>query len=256
MPNSRRLFLRSTAIAAVGLSLKPWSFAEHKNERKPFESPRGLLFDEPDIPKILKNTQHPRFAPYWKSLVNADLAADTKFLRDDVRLNSHVVDFLKVRLILERTSFVYALTKDTQQLAVAKHAIKRILDYPKWDYFLEGGTQTFGLQRAPEATIAMAFALEWLDAVLTDQEKAEIKKQIAEKGAPACYRTLWGMKHPDRVRGWTLDPESDYKYPINLSRWPLILNSTNLKVIPIAGLGIAGCLLHGDHPQADRWTEL
>lgn len=256
MSNSRRVFLRSTAIAAVGLSLKPWSLVEHYNEREPFGSSRGLLFDEADIPRILKNTQHPRFAPYWKSLVNADLAADTKFLREEMDLNKHVTDFLKARLILERTSFVAGLTKDAGQLAVAKLAIKRILEYQRWDYFLEGGTETFGLQRAPEATIAMAFALEWLDAFLTDQEKAEIKKQIAEKGAPACYRTLWGMKYPDRVRGWTVNPESEYKYPINLSRWPLILNATNLKVIPIAGLGIAGCLLHGEHPQADRWTEL
>lgn len=256
MSNSRRLFLRSTAVAAVGLSLKPWSFAEQKSGREPFGSSRGLLFDEADIPRILNNTQHPRFAPYWKSLVNADLAADTKFLRDEMSLNKHVTDFLKARIILERTSFVAGLTKDAGQLAVAKLAIKRILEYQQWDYFLEGGTETFGLQRAPEATIAMAFALEWLDAFLTDQEKAEIKKQIAEKGAPACYRTLWGMKYPDRVRGWTVNPESEYKYPINLSRWPLILNATNLKVIPIAGLGVAGCLLHGEHPLADKWTEL
>ncbi|MBI4428270.1 MAG: hypothetical protein HY562_04045, partial [Ignavibacteriales bacterium] len=205
---------------------------------------------------MLKTVQHPRFVPYWKSIVEADLAADMKFLREELRLNNHVSDFLKARIILERTSFVYVLTKDTKHLDVAKLAISRILDYPKWDYFLEGGTLTFGLQRAPEATIAMSFALEWLDAALTDREKAEIKKQIGEKGAPACYRTLWGMKHPDRVRGWGFDPDDDYKFRFDLSRWPFILNSTNLKVIPIAGLGIAGCLLHGEHPQAERWTEL
>ena len=64
------------------------------------------------------------------------------------------------------------------------------------------------------------------------------------------------MKYPERVRGWGFDPESDYKYRFDLRRWPLILNSTNLKVIPIAGLGIAGCLLYDTHPQAPRWVDL
>lgn len=257
MKDSRRNFLRTTALAAAGLSLKPWrTDLRIPEEIGTIQAQRGLLFDESEIPRLLETVKHPRYAPYWKSLVEADLSADRKFLRDELRLNNHVADFLKARIILERTSFVYALTKDQGQLETAKLAVNRILDYAKWDYFLEAGTHTIGLQRAPEATIAMAFALEWLGSALTDEERSEIKKQIGEKGAPACYRTLWGMKHPDRVRGWGFDPEDDYKFRVDLSRWPIILNSTNLKVIPIAGLGIAGCLLSGEHPQADRWTEL
>jgi hypothetical protein len=58
------------------------------------------------------------------------------------------------------------------------------------------------------------------------------------------------------VKGWGFDPEDDYQYRFDLSRWPLILNSTNLKVIPIAGLGMAGCLLYDKHPQARRWVDL
>ena len=34
--------------------------------------------------------------------------------------------------------------------------------YKRWDYFLEGGKDTIGLQRAPEATIAACYALDWL----------------------------------------------------------------------------------------------
>lgn len=257
MKDSRRKFLRSTVLAAAGLALKPWRTTTRiPGMTGTFQTQRGLLFDEPEIPRLLETVKHPRYAPYWKTLVEADLNADRKFLRDELRLNNHVADFLKARIILERTSFVYVLTKDQGQLEIAKLAIKRILEYPKWDYFLEAGTHTIGLQRAPEATIAMAFAQEWLGTALTGEERSEIKRQIGEKGAPACYRTLWGMKHPDRVRGWGFDPEDDYQFRFDLSRWPFILNSTNLKVIPIAGLGIAGCLLSGEHPQADRWTEL
>ncbi len=257
MNNSRRDFLNRTALIAAGLALKPRGLgAKSLSDVALPQSDKGLLFDKSEIPRMLETIKHPRFAPYWKSMAEADLDADTKFLRNEVRLNNHVADMLRARTILERTSFVYLLTKDAGQLAVAKLAIGKLLEYPKWDYFLEAGEFTFGLQRAPEATIAMAFALEWLDDALTVDVKNEIEKQIGEKGAPACYRSLWGMKHPDRVRGWSFDPASDYPFRVDMSRWPLILNSTNLKVIPIAGLGIAGCLLYGKNPQAQRWVEL
>ena len=257
MKTSRRAFLNRTALAAAGIYLGTHSLvAGTRREQGQNNTTRGLLFDADDLPRMREMVKHPRFSAYWQSLTLADMEADRKFLEEELHLNNHVKDFLQARQILERTSFVYALTKDPRQCEIAKLAIERILQYKKWDYFLEGGEHTIGLQRAPETTIAMALAREWLDDVLNNQTKNEIETQIAEKGAPACYRTLYGMQHPDRVRGWGLDPESDYKFRVDLSRWPIILNSTNLKVIPIAGLGIAACLLHGKHPQADRWLNL
>lgn len=256
MKTTRRAFLGSAALGATALVLAPRSLVAKGRQLTQETKSAGLLFDASDIDRMRQTVQHPRFAPYWQSLTNADFASDRKFLAEELRLNNHVADMLKARLILERTSFVYALTRDPKQLEIAKLAIDRLLEYKKWDYFQEGGKETIGLQRAPEATIAMAFAREWLDDTLTNEMKLEMEKQIAEKGAPACYRTLYGMKHPDRVRGWGFDPESDYSFRFDLSRWPIILNSTNLKVIPIAGLGIAACLLYGKLPQAERWLEL
>ncbi|MEX1139541.1 MAG: heparinase II/III family protein [Bacteroidota bacterium] len=254
---SRRDFLNRTALVAAGLSLGSWKSLSHGLRHSP-EGSVGLLFDETDLPRMRETVKHPRFAPYWRSLADADLDADMKFLREELKLTSHVYDMARARVILERTSFAYVISRDRKQLEVAKLAIEKILAYPKWDYFYEGGEFTIGLQRAPEATIAMAFALDWMGSELSAEMRSEMERQIGEKGAPACYRTLWGMLHPDRVRGWTLDINSDYRYrgTIDLSRWPIILNSTNLKVIPIAGLGIAGCLLAGKHPQADRWRDL
>jgi hypothetical protein len=258
MKSSRREFLNTAARTAAGVALTPWkSLAGNALETPPTPSNKGLLFDASDIPRIRETIRHPRFAPYWKLMVDANLEADTRFLRTELRLNNHVVDFARARQILERTSFVYRITGNKRHLEVALLAIDRILEYKKWDYFLEGGELVFGLQRAPEATIAMSFALEWLDDVLTSDLKKEIEKQIGEKGAPACYRSLYGMKYPDRVRGWGFDPESDYEYKIvDMKRWPLILNSTNLKVIPICGLGIAGCMFYDKHPQAPQWLAL
>ena len=258
MKSSRRKFLNTAAMTAAGVALTPWkSLAGSAFEAPSAPSHKGLLFDASDIPRIRETTKHPRFAPYWKSIIEANLEADTKFLRTELRLNNHVADLLRARQILERTSFVYRITGDKRNLEVALLAISRILEYKKWDYFLEGGVHTFGLQRAPETTIAMSFALEWLDDVLSADLKKEIEKQITEKGAPACYVSLYGMKYPDRVRGWGFDPESDYQYKIvDMKRWPLILNSTNLKVIPICGLGIAGCMFYDKYPQAPQWLAL
>jgi hypothetical protein len=256
MKPTRREFLQSSVLAAAGLYA-----GVAKADAAPLleDTPRkwkSLLFDDSDVPRILKTVQHPRFAPHWKTMKEADLKADLKFLKDELRLNNHSKDMLRARLILERSSFVYKLTKDKQHLDIARVAIDRILEYKRWDYFLEAGEHTIALQRASEATIAMSYAREWLDNELSAATKEEMEKQIGEKGAPACYRTLFGMMHPDRVRGWSFDPEDDYPFKVNVSRWPFILNSTNLKVIPIAGLAVGGCLLYDKHPQAKRWVNM
>jgi hypothetical protein len=261
MKTTRRTFLQTTSLFAAALPLANPRLSAAESALAPAAPAgrrRGLLFDESDLPRIRANTTDPRFAAYWQSLVTADLADDTDFLAHKVRYNNHVQDMMRVRQILERTAFVCALTRDAKQLAVAKLAARRLLDYPKWDYFLEGGKQVMGLQRAPEATIAMCCALDWLGDGLSAAERAAIEKGIAEKGAPACYTTLYGMKYPDRVKGWGFDPEDDYPqaFRVNLARWPLILNSTNLKVIPTAALGIAACALYGRHPQAEQWLDL
>ena len=257
MRSSRRRFLNTAALTAAGVVLSPWkAIAGYIPTPAQGATQHGLLFDKADILRIRETLKLPRFAAFWSSVVGADLETDKKFLRTEVRLNNHAVDFLKVRQILERTSFVYTIAGDKRHLEVALMAIGKMLEYKKWDYFLEGGEFTMGLQRAPEATIAMSFALEWLNDDLSGDLKKEMEKQIGEKGAPACYRTLYGMKYPDRVRGWKFDPESDYPYPVDMKRWPLILNSTNLKVIPICGLGVGACLLYDKHPQAKQWLNL
>jgi hypothetical protein len=255
MAESRRSFLQKAAVASAGLLLARPAVAGTPFQSRVPEA-GGFLFGPDDLERIRATLQLPRFAPFWKEMTSADFDADQKFLTAQLRLNNHSKDILQARQILERSSFVYALTGSRQDLGIARLAIARILEYKRWDYFLEGGKETIGLQRAPETTIAMCCALDWLGDGLSQETRREIERQIAEKGAPACYRTLYGMKYPDRVRGWGFDPEDDYSYRFDLSRWPFILNSTNLKVIPIAGLGMAACLLYGRHPLAQRWLDL
>jgi hypothetical protein len=260
MKHTRRAFLQTASLAAVSLPIAGSLRAQPGAAPQPQPARggrRGLLFDEADLPRIRANAANPRFAACWKAMAGADLADDTDFLEHHVHFNNHTVDMLRVRTILERAAFVHMVTGEARQVPVAKLAIRRILEYPKWDVFLEGGRTPFGLQRAPEATIALAFALDWLGDNLDAAERAEIERQIAVKGAPACFTTLYGLKYPDRVKGWGMDPAEDYPYRyVDFKRWPLIINATNLKVIPIAALGIAACLLHGRHPQAESWLDL
>jgi len=216
----------------------------------------SLLFDASDLPRIRANLDSPRLAELRATLFPTDLPAREKFLREEVRLENLMYDMAKVRTHLEQSAFAYAVSGDAAQLAIAKLALRRLCEYQRWDYFLEAGNKTIGLQRAPEATIASVLALDWLGDQVTPEERALVEDSIIRKGAPACYTTLYGMKHPDRVRGWTQDPREKMPFVINMARWPLILNSTNLKVIPICGLGYAAIHFHGRHPEAGKWLEL
>ena len=60
------------------------------------------------------------------------------------------------------------------------------------------------------------------------------------------------------MQGWGWNPRSevdDFRH-LSLKRWPLIINATNLKIIPTASLGIAACYFRGRVPEAEGWLEL
>jgi hypothetical protein len=128
---------------------------------------RGLFFDEADLPRIRANTTDPRFAAFWQTQLQADIAADTNFLSNELRLTNHTVHLLRAQRILERASFIYLVNREPGQLALAKLALRRMLDYPEWDSFIEGGRQVIGLQRATEGTVALLQAMECLGDAVT-----------------------------------------------------------------------------------------
>ena len=260
---TRRAFLKTTATLAAALPLArlPLGAAESSAPSAgpaANRTPRGLLFDPSDLPRIRANLALQRLAEVRTMLVDVDFAAQTRFLRDELRLNNHVADFMRVWQLIQNCSLAYVVFEDQRQLDLALLALRRLCDYKRWDYFLEGGKDTIALQRASEATIASCYALDWLGAAVPADLRATVEQKIVTEGAPACYRTLYGMKYPDRVKGWTFDPEDDYPqaFRVSLARWPLILNATNLKIIPTCGLGIAALWFHGRHPDAEKWLEL
>ena len=256
--STRRSFLK-TATALAGVCALNRANSVVAATPVPAAAPApmsGLFFDRADIPHIRANLELPRFATLRAKLFGRDLAAEERFLRDEIKLTDHIMDQSKARAILEHAALVFALTGEKRELALARLAIQRLSAYAAWDYFLEGGTQVIGLQRAPETTIAFCLALDWLGAELSAAERAAMEEQIATKGAPACFLSLYGMKYPDRVRGWSMDPAENFPGKMDLTRWPLILNATNLKIIPTCALGLAAICLQGRHPDAARWLEL
>ena len=253
--HSRRRFLGGGIAGLVGFLLPRMRFFSLTPGISQDGHPR-LFFSGNDLPRVRENARLPLFKSYWESLLNADLAADTKFLREELDIHNHVAHLLRANEVLKRSAFVALIGENRAHEDLAKLAISKILSYNEWDYFMEGGKETIGLQRAPETTMAMSFAYDWLFDRLSSDEKAAMIKAIAEKGVPPCYRTLYGMRFPDRVKGWGFDPASSYKGRVDLSRWPIILDRTNLKMIPIAGLTIGALLLYDSYPEAPKWLAL
>lgn len=258
MNTSRRTFLKTSATLAATLPFARLASAATTPASSPgiADPRRGLLFDPSELPRIRANLDLPRLAEVRATLVNVDFAAETRFLRNELRLNNHVVDFIRAWKLVQNSSFAYVVWGDARHLELALLGLTRLCDYKRWDYFLEAGKDTIGLQRAPEATIATCYALDWLGSAVPAELRRRVEDKIITEGAPACYRTLYGLKYPDRVRGWGFDPEDDFQFRFDLSRWPLILNPTNLKVIPTCGLGIAALWFYGRHPDAKKWLQL
>ena len=261
MPVSRRSFLRTSAFVATVPLLAPPSLRPH---RHPAESTAakpnrkaGLLFDKANLPRTRPTLEHPPLAGVRKKITDFNYDELLQFIRHESDLRNRVAHMREIREHLEHASLAYALYQQPRDLELAKAALDRILQYDPWDYFYEGDYEPLGFQRAPEATIAVCLALDWIGEHLAPETIAEAERQIATKGAPACFNSLYGMMYPDRVRGWNINHRDD-DIPANFSlkRWPLILNATNLKIIPTCALGYAGLWLHGRHPQADNWLQM
>ncbi len=253
---SRRDFMRDGSLAAGALSVLPSPMSLFAKPIGDKSLPLGLLFGKEDLETIRSRTKHPLFEKYWQALVKMDTAGDFKFLQEEIDLHNHVRHIARAYTILEREAFVYLMSGDRRRGELAHLAVQRILEYPKWDYFIEGGKETFGLQRAPGSTIAMCLAYDWLGDVLSETERQEMLRQIGDKGCQPCYVALYGMRYPDRVKGWGFDPESTYSEERDFSRWPLILDKSNLKAVPMGALAIGLATLWGKDDRVEKWLEM
>jgi hypothetical protein len=252
---SRRDFISKSLFSIAALTI-PWHSKLFSNNLKESEKAPDLFFTKKDLPRIRENIKSPILKNYWDSLVNADIKDDYKFLTEELDIHNHVRHLSRANEMLKRSSFVALAGENKEHEKLAKLAIEKILTFNEWDYFTEDSIQTIGFQRAPETTMSMSFAYDWLFDELSSSEKKEMLDAIALKGVPPCYLTLYGMKNPDKVKGWGFNPTSTNMVRVDLRRWPQFLNYTNLKMIPIAGLMIGSILLQNHHPESKKWLDM
>lgn len=253
---TRREFLRDAGMAASLLAAAP-AMVRAGSKGGPIKAhvPLGLLFSADDVSVLQRKVESPLFRSYWQGLLEMDIASDRRFLEKEIDLHNHLRDIDRACKILEREAFVYLLTGKRDRGTLAHLAVKRLLEYPKWDYFLEAGVYTIGLQRAPATTIAMSLAYDWLGGLLGKDERKEMRRQIGDKGCEPCYRSLFGMRYPDKVVGWGFDRES-YWEDRDMRRWPEILDKTNLKAVPMGALAVGAAALEGFDQRTERWWEM
>jgi hypothetical protein len=252
--NLRSVF---TALAFFLLTGVTGSFAAPTGE--------GVFFDREAVSRYRElYATNPLFATLRKEMDTVDRARERKFLRSEVRYNDHLFDIARVGNLAQQMALLYLFTGDDDAAKLAQECVESLMKFPKWDYFLEGGTDVIGLQRAPNSAIAVALVLETLGDRVPPAMRKRWLTTMAERGIEPCYRATYGMRYPDRVKGWTMDSTSTFfefrplERGINLSRWPIILNTINLKAIPASALALSALVyrnLTGETTDTRRWLE-
>jgi hypothetical protein len=133
--------------------------------------------------------------------------------------------------------------------SLVRQAIERLLAYKRWDYFLDGGEHTIGLQRAPEATIAMVSALS--------SSARPLPRSFRRNGAAgrgqgrACMLPDTVRNEvSERVRGGVLTEDMcAYRFDLRLAAHSEFHQS---KSDSHRGLMMAGCRLYGRHSRRNR----
>ncbi len=224
----------------------------------------GLFFDEADLSALQERfSSEPKFASLQQRLSTFDREAERRFLESEVQYNDHLIHIARVSGTAQDMAFYYAMTDDEDAGSLSIDAVRSLMSFPHWDYFLEADEHIIGLQRAPAASMAVALASDWLGDLVDEEERTEWLRTMGMRGLEPNYRALHGMRHPDQVAGWTIDESSTYfeHRPgdrMDLSNWPRILDRTNLKAVPASALAVGTAAYRrrfGDDDASDRWQE-
>jgi len=225
----------------------------------------GVFFEPQQMSRYRElYATNPLFSILRTQMDTLDRVRERKFLRSEVRYNDHLYDISRVGDLAQKMSLLYLYMGDADAAALAKECVETLMKFPKWDYFLEGGTQVIGLQRAPNSAIAVAITVEALRERVSSAERKRWLTIMAERGTEPCYLATYGMRYPERVKGWSLDTTSTYfthrpqERGLSLARWPIILNTINLKAIPASALALSALVYRthmGDTDDTRRWLE-
>ena len=223
---------------------------------------RTPLYPSPD--RIRKNYHNPVFAGLKSMLESMDLASIRDFLEHRVNLRDYSVDLREITENAERLTFLALGAERDDAADLALQAVAKLMEYSKWDYFMEGGRIPIGVMRAQNANLAVSLVLCYLGGRLPSETRREWIRGLAGKGIELCHESLRCMRFPDQVEGWSFDPESAYleRHPDhrawNLRQFPRLFQANNLRAVTTNGL-MTGTLTYlgefGRSDDTDRWLE-
>lgn len=261
---TRRDFMKLSATAAASVSLLGnAAIAIPASENDVLA--HKLVFDENDLPRMRELFQNsPQFVSFRKRLASIDRTAERRFLQSEVRYNDQLYDIVRVTRTAESMAFLYLMTGDEDGANLAAECIRTLMLFPRWDYFMEAGKYTVGVQRAPSSTIAVSLVSDWLGKRISRNERADWLKTMGERGCEPSYLSLYCIRYPDKVVGWSMDPTSTYMEHrpgsyTDLSRRPEITRDTNLRAVPASALtigAVASRSFFGKTKENERWLEM
>lgn len=195
-----------------------------------------LLFSESDVERMRANTQSPIFEEYWDELLRKEAAEDGNFYRE---------------------AFLYIVTGDAARGERAKRLMLETVRLEHWNNFVDGDLP-LGFLQDGRYTAWTALAYDWLYDLLSEDEREEVRRAIAEKGCVPLYRALHGMRYPETVKGWAFAPYTaiEPKTHIDMTRWPHILGHNNFRAIINGGLTLGLLALEGEDERVDEWKEM
>jgi hypothetical protein len=248
---TRRELLRLSGSAAA-LAMLPDSILAFGGARAGV-GPR-LFFDASELPRIRAAAASSILAPVVDGWAVGGVDATRQALAKAERTGFLYTDFRVALRELRQQGIVHLVAPDPRREAVLLEGIDQILALPAWDYMLDGDT-VMGLLVASVTTDTVVFLREVLGDALGPDREARILDDIANKGCAACAKTLEGMEDPSTVAGWRFDDLHSTILDIDLSSWPVILATTNLRAVPASSLGIGALAIRGHDDRADAWLE-
>ncbi|NNE35218.1 MAG: hypothetical protein HKN13_08285, partial [Rhodothermales bacterium] len=269
--SSRRIFLQQSASSAGALLFASQVFGPSCFVRKRdgssagSEIAHGLFFDDADLGRMRGIFDSDiAFASLKQRLDSVDRDDLRRFIESEVRYNDQLFHIVRLSDAAQEMALHFLLTGDRDAAELAADCIRSIMQFDRWDYFLEAGERVVGIQRASSTMIAVAVCSDWLGDHIEDDERTEWLTIMKERGCEACFLSIYGMRYPEEVAGWTRDETSTYfehrpgDRPTDLSQRHIILDSTNLKAVPASALAI-GAIAYREHfgesDDTARWLE-
>lgn len=229
------------------------------------DSGPSLFFSASDLPAIRKRfLEDPRFSSLRDGLMSRDRAAERKFLREEIDYSDPLHDIRRAGERAQEMALIYLLTGDEDAADLAVECVRAIMQFPVWDFFLEGGEKVVGVQRASSTTIAVSCVVDWLGDFVSGDERQEWLNTMAIRGCEPCFTGLHNIRFPRESIGWTFNPATPIGaernvFPTDMARRPEITQTTNLRAAPAGGLaiGVSAMALYGNKvSELERWLEM